>query len=186
MTAIRKLSGKMTPAVSPLILLDKKIADNESLTRFIVALSRKTVPAEIVKHGAACLKKTINHRLFAFAIRNGNRIDLWGEPGTGNKPFRDLLLNDFNVTGAASPHLAAHRFHPDRGERRLTPGNLVSHETGGQMNLSKIYLIPGHGCSGYHGDIANIVLQSCSQAISRQMAVKSDHAKVNITAATPW
>ncbi|MCP4115087.1 MAG: hypothetical protein GY737_06695 [Desulfobacteraceae bacterium] len=187
MTAMRKLSRRMPPAVSPLIRLDKKIADNETLTRFIVALSRETVPAEIIKHSAACLKEIINHRLFAFAIRNGNRVDIWGKPGTGNKPFRELLLNDFNVTGAASLNLAVHSFHPDRQESRLTPRNLISHETGGQENLSKIYMIPGHKRSGYHGDIANIVLQSCSQAVSRHMNVTNKQpCKGNVTAASPW
>ncbi len=172
MTAMNRLSQKISAAVCLFTRLDRRDADHEKLTRYIVALNRETLPLEIIKHGAACLKEITNQRVLAFAIRNGNRIDGWADPKTDEKSVQELILNDFNATGTTALNLRTQSFHPDRQACRFNLGNLVSYETGKKKSLSKIYMIPDPRSCGYHGDIANIVLQSCSLAVSRQMTIK--------------
>ncbi len=171
MTAMNRLSEKLSTAICLFTRVDKRNADHEKLTRYIVALNRETLPDKIIKHGAACLKEILNHRLFAFAIKNGNRIDVWGDPKISGKSFKNRILKDFNGTGTTSLNLQSHSFHPDKPGCRFNLNNLVSSETGRKERLSKVYMIPGPRRYGYHDNITNIVLQSCSLAVSRQMTI---------------
>ncbi|MBI9088797.1 MAG: GGDEF domain-containing protein [Desulfobacterium sp.] len=172
MTAMNRLSEKLSTAVCLFTRVDKKNADHEKLTRYIVALNRETLPDKIIKHGAACLKEILNHRLFAFAMRNGNRIDVWGDPKISEKSFKNMILKDFNKSETPSLNLQCHSFHPDQPGCRFNLNNLVSHETGKKESLSKLYMVPDRRRYGYHDNIADIVLQSCSLAVSRQMTIK--------------
>jgi diguanylate cyclase (GGDEF)-like protein len=171
MTAMNRLSQKISAAVCLFTRLDRRNADHEKLTRYMIAINEEELPLEIIKHGAACLKEITHQRVLAFAIRNGNRVDVWADPKTDKKSVQELILNDFNATGTTSLNLQTQCFHPARQACRFNLGNLVSYETSKNESLSKLYMIPAPRSYGHHGDIANIVLKSCSLAVSRQMTI---------------
>ena len=63
-------------------------------------------------------------------------------------------------------------FYPDKPESPFNLKDLISYETGGKERFSKLYMLPDRKRYRDHDNIANIVLQSCSLAVSRQMTIK--------------
>ena len=77
MNGKNRLSEKISTTFYHLTRLTNKKADHEKLNRYIVALNQETLPVEIIKQGAACLKEILKYKLFAFVIQNDDRIDVW-------------------------------------------------------------------------------------------------------------
>ncbi len=161
---IQKISNRLsTPPGMVLSVVEKK-TDYKKLCRHIVDLNQKKSPVEIIRQGIRCLKEVINCRVFAFAIKKDNRVDVWLDPSTCKEPLEKIIVKDFDL--------------PDKN--RLNYLNLAADESGNTYDLKKlvsfgtgrehlkIYIIPENCMSSYHEDMVDLILQSCSFAIARQ------------------
>ncbi len=165
---IRKISNKLS---TPLEMgwVAKKKTDYKKLCRHIVDLNQKKSSVEIIRQGAQCLKEVINCRFFAFAIKKDSMVDVWLDPLTCRESLEKRILKDFDLPDKNRLNYLNPRL--DDSGHTFSLKNLISYGTN-RENL-KIYIIPENDMSSYHEDMVDLILQSCSSAISRQKKIES-------------
>ena len=54
--------------------------DYKRLTRYILDINEMHDLESMLQEASKCLKEILNYRLFAFAVQNKNKLDIWIDP----------------------------------------------------------------------------------------------------------
>lgn len=171
--AFNKISSTVSGIFSTLFGLSAKQIDNNSrrLIQYIIALNKKKNPNEIITEASLCLKDIVNYRLFAFAIKKENKIDIWLDPRMYKSSLESIIISDFALKDKTRINYLNHSFDADEQEKKFAMKNLVSYDLIEEDCHAKIYMVPGHTMLTCHDDMVGIILKSTGIALSRQMNI---------------
>lgn len=146
--------------------------NNKSLTQYIVAMSQKKTPEKIINQASLCLKNILNHRLFAFAIRDNNGIiNVWLDPSMYRKSLESIIMKDFVTKDKTKINYMNLCFQSKEQKKKFNMENLISYDLQEEGCHAKIYLLPGYSMFKYHDDMINIILKSTVVSLSNQMDI---------------
>ncbi len=166
-----KLSIIGTALFSMIFNTARKRADHKALTRHIVALNKKHSSTQIINEVAVCLKKILAYRLFAFVIKKKDDVDVWLDPIMYKKSIEKIILKDFSLENQESLNYLNHNFHAGEHEEQFNMKDLVFYELNEENCYSRIYMLPDKNIFSCHDELVNLVLQSGSAALSRQINI---------------
>ncbi len=149
----------------------RKQADYKKLNHHILALNQKQSPLEIIDEVSVCLKSILNYRLFAFAIKNKDGVDVWLDPRMYQKSLEHFILTDFKLNTPEKLTYINQTFFADEPEQKYQLTHLLSYELKEKNCLAKIYMLPSRTLHGYHDELIQLILQSAGVALSRQMDI---------------
>ena len=164
-----RLSGKMTALVSMIFNTARKQADHKKLAHHILALNQKQSPADIIHEVALCLKDILDYRLFAFAMKKEGGVDVWLDPRMYKKSLEDIILKDFGIENKDGLNYLNHRFYDDESELCFDMKDLLYYETHEESLSFRLYMMAEKQFFLYHDEIVNLILQSASGALFRQI-----------------
>jgi len=171
--AFTRLSGRVATVFSMIFKAAERQADHKKLTHHILALNEKQSSAEIINEVALCLKDILNYRLFAFVVKKEKGVDIWLDPRMYKKSLEDIILEDFNIENKECLNYLNHTFHNDEQEEIFNMKDLVYYELNEENCFSRIYMLSQKYMCSHHDEIVNIILQGCSNALSRQVKIEN-------------
>jgi len=171
--ALNKISNTVSGLFATLFGASAKQIDNNSrrLVQYIIALNKKKNPNEIINEASLCLKDIVNYRLFAFAIKRENGIDVWLDPRMYKLSLESIIVNDFALKDKTGIKYLNHSFDDYEQEKKFTMKNLVSYDLLEEDCHAKIYMVPGRTMLICHDDMVSVILKSTGIALSRQMNI---------------
>jgi diguanylate cyclase (GGDEF)-like protein len=170
--AMNRFSNRLTDAFSMLFKLAERQADHKKLAQHILALNTKQSSADIINEVAVCLKEILNYRLFAFVVKKEAGVDIWLDPRMYKKSLEDIILKDFSIENKESLNYLNHRFHPGEQEEIFNLSDIVYYELNEENCYSRIYMLPQKKMYAHHDEIVHLILQGCSNALSRQLKIE--------------
>ncbi len=171
--AISKISSRMAALFSMMFKAAERQADHKKLTHHIVEINKKQSSEEIINEVSICLKDILNYRLFAFAIQKEAGVDIWLDPRMYKKSLEKIISKDFNIENKESINYLNQTFHPDEQEEKFNMKDLVFYELSDDNFYSRIYMLPQKNMVSYHDEVVNLIFQSCTAALSRQLKIEN-------------
>jgi diguanylate cyclase (GGDEF)-like protein len=171
--ALNRISNRMAPLFSMIFKMAQRQTDHKKLTRHILALNKKQSTTQIINEVALCLKDIINYRLFAFVIKKEKGVDIWLDPRMYKKSLEDIILKDFSLKNKKDLNYLNHTFHLDEKEEKFNMNDLVFHELNEENCYSRIYMLPHKNTYSHHDEVVSLILQGCSEALSRQAEIEN-------------
>lgn len=168
---ISKISHRISNLFPKAARLPWKRTNDHQLAYRIVALNRHQSPDQIISETAACLKKMVNYRLFAFAFQAKKKVDIWQDPGMYEKSLEKTILKDFNIEHPDCLNYLNQPIHQKEKEQTACMEALVSYRLTENNCISRVYIIPDHNGSTDKENMVNLVLQSASASLSRQVEI---------------
>ncbi|MCP3939888.1 MAG: GGDEF domain-containing protein [Desulfobacteraceae bacterium] len=150
----------------------KQASIHNKLSRHIVALNKKTSSEEIINEVAVCLKDILDYRLFAFVVKKKDGVDVWLDPRMYKKSLEDIILKDFKI-GQKDLNYLNQNFEPDELQEEFSMENLVYYELNEENCCSRLYMLPKKSISSFHNEVANLILQGCATALSKQIKMEN-------------
>lgn len=172
---IEKVSARILALFSLAFGQKARQADHARLARHIVALNQKDSSTEIINEVAACLKKILDYRLFAFAVRKESGVDVWLDPRMYKKSMEDIILGDFKMRGPTELTYINHSFDPQELHEEFCMENLIFYELHEENCYARLYMLPRKKFYPFHDEMVTLILQGCAAALSRQL--KMEHLK---------
>jgi diguanylate cyclase (GGDEF)-like protein len=173
--AISRISNRMGTLFSMMFKAAERQADHKKLTHHLVEINKKQSSEEIINEVSICLKDILNYRLFALVIQKKKSVDIWLDPRMYKRSLEDIIINDFDIEGKESLNYLNHTFHPDEQEEKFNMKDLIFYELSDDSFYSRIYMLPQKNMLSYHDEMVNLIFQSCSVALSRQLKIEMLH-----------
>ncbi len=171
--ALSRLSNTMTTVLSLVFKTARIQADHKKLTHHILKINKHSVPEKIINEMALCLKEILDYRMFAFVIKTAARADIWLDPGMYRATLEQIVLKDFQIQSPSDLNYLNHCFHPEASGKTVDVNSLVYFDITEENHTFRLYLLPQKSLHTYYDDVVNMILQSCSLALSRQLHIES-------------
>jgi diguanylate cyclase (GGDEF)-like protein len=169
----KRIKNRMVSAAGLMLGLSKRI-DYKTLNRYVIGMNESLTLDHVLLEASRCLKDILNYQLFAFAVQDGERLDVWIDPRMYQKPLSRVIERDF---GADSPRQNIHFFTDDgrdmavsmafHGERLLSR---VIMDTGG--GLARLYVLPQRRMMPYHDEILGTIVKTLGVALNNCLNIK--------------
>ena len=168
---IKKIFENIPLASRILFGVSQKL-DYKTLSRYMLRINEKQELVEILQEVSQCLKDILNYRLFAFAIQDEDKLDVWIDPRVYKHPMRKIIEQDFSVQGVSN----FHHIHDETGDRINTvtfhSTDLISYVLMDGKYFAKLYILPDRKMLFYHNDIINIVVKSLGISLTTYQNIK--------------
>ncbi|RJQ58694.1 MAG: GGDEF domain-containing protein [Desulfobacteraceae bacterium] len=150
-----------------------KRMDYRTLSRYMLLINEMQDLDGILLEASRCLKAILNYRLFAFAVQDSGKLDVWIDPNIYQKPFRKIIEKDFAVRNDYTTHYF--REDPSRSSKTVTfqSTDLISYVLMDGKYFAKLYLLPDTKMLFYHSEIINIIVKSLGLSLANHMNIKS-------------
>ncbi len=147
--------------------------DHAKLSRHIVALNKKDSSLEIINEVAVCLKDILDYRLFAFAVKKDNGVDVWLDPRMYKKSIEDIICDDFKIREDKKLTYINHGFDPQEHQVSFEMDDLVFYELSEDNCYARLYMLPRKRFYPFHDEVVNLILQGCATALSKQLKIEN-------------
>ena len=182
---IKRIFEKI-PLVSRIHFGISQKLDYKTLSRYMLRINEKRELPEILLEVSQCLKDILNYRLFAFAIQDEDKLDVWVDPSVYKHPMRKIIEQDFSVRELSN----FQHIHNDRGDRINTvtfhSTDLISYVLMDGKYFAKLYVLPDRKMPFYHNDIINIVVKSLGISLTTYQSIKHLESAAAFDSMTNW
>ncbi|MHB8772314.1 MAG: sensor domain-containing diguanylate cyclase [Syntrophales bacterium] len=150
--------------------------DYKTLSEHILSIHQLKDIDSILYKSARCLKDILDYRLFAFAMRDGEAVDIWLDPKlrSDNPAILDVIKSDLCVTG---DNYILHHFDDEAAEARGIGfpqlDNLRSYRVLDDGFTARMYLLPNRKFMPYHHDIIDTIVKVVGTSLATFMSIKS-------------
>ncbi len=173
MNTIDRFQKRVTTALSMLFSSAARDADHRRLAGYIVSLNQKESHEEIINELARCLKNILNYRLFGFAVKKEQTVDVWLDPQMYKNSLEEIIRKDFHLNERFQINYLNQRIDPERGTgKKFTLENLTTYELGGKEYQARVYMLTSDRMLDHHGDMIHMILQSTQAALSKQISIE--------------
>ena len=167
----KRLLRNASVATGVLFGVAKKI-DYKTLSRYMLRINEMQDLNSIIQETSLCLKDILNYGLFAFAVQDDDKVDVWIDPSIYKKTMGKIIKTDFGARGK----LKTHPLHESR-EKRGNPvtfhtTDLISYVLMDGKYYAKLYILPDRRMFLYHNEIINIIVKSLGISLANLMNIK--------------
>lgn len=168
----KKVMGQTVAAAGKLFGLSKRI-DYKTLNRYVIGMNESLTLDHVLLEASRCLKDILNYQLFAFAVEDGERLDVWIDPRMYQQPISKIIERDFGA-GSLKQHIhffagehegraAAMTFHEDC---------LLSHVIMNAGAIARLYVLPRRRMMPYHDEMLGTIVKTLGVALNNCLNVK--------------
>ena len=151
--------------------ISKKL-DYKTLSRYMLRISEVQDLNGILQEASQCLKDILNYRLFAFAIQDEGKLDVWIDPSIYKKPIRKIIEKDFGIRDKYTTHYL--KDNPESQPNTVTfhSTDLISYVLMDGKYFAKLYILPDRKILFYHSEIINTIVKTLGIALTNYMNIK--------------
>ena len=168
----KKVFGDLSMGIGVLFGISKRM-DYKTLSRYMLRISEMQDLNSILHEASRCLKIILNYRLFAFAIQDEGKLDIWIDPNIYKDPFRKIIDKDFG----GRDNYTTHHFKQDAPPRSNTvtfhSTDLISYVLMDGKYFAKLYILPERKMLFHHSEIINIIVKTLGISLTNHMNIKS-------------
>ncbi len=147
--------------------------DFESLSRYMLGITQKNDIEDILHEASTCLKEVLNYSLFAFAVQEDDKVNVWIDPKMYRDTMEKVVKNDFR--GISS--LDVHHFQDadDSINETITfnSTDFISYTIFDKKYHAKLYVLPNKKILDHHKKIIEIIIKTLGAALSKYLKIKA-------------
>lgn len=150
--------------------------DYKTLNQYVIAIHQLRDVDSILYKASQCLKEIVDYQLFAFAMYDGNAVDVWLEPKLrlSNKAILNIIREDLEVvTGDCTIH------HFDQSENQMKTqvlevhlGDLLSYRVIDIDFKARLYIVPKRKILHDYQEIIETMVRVVGTSLSQCMKMK--------------
>ncbi len=151
--------------------------DYKTLSEHILSIHQLKDIDSILYKSARCLKEILDYRLFAFAMRDRDAVDIWIDPKlrSANAAILDIIKSDLGVGG--DDDYSLHHFDDDDPQGNdsmltLQLDDLRSYRVLDTNFTARMYLLPNRAFMPYHHDIIDTIVKVVGTSLANFMSIK--------------
>lgn len=173
MVSVLKSMMNRTIAAAGMMFGQSKRIDYKTLNRYVIGMNECLTLDHVLLEASRCLKDILNYQLFAFAVQDGGRLDVWIDPRIYEHPISRVIERDF---GAGSPSQHIH-FFADENQEAVGPmtfheSRLLSHVIMNTGGIARLYVLPQRRMLAYHDEILGIIVKTLGVALGNCLSIK--------------
>jgi len=162
-----------TIAAAGMLLGLSKSIDYKSLNRYVIGMNECLTLDHVLLEASRCLKDILNYQLFAFAVQDRERLDVWIDPRMYQQSICNVIDRDF---GAVSFQQHIH-FFADEDRNKTVPltfheSHLLSHEIINSGGIARLYVLPQRKMMPYHDEMMEIIVKTLGVALNNCLNIK--------------
>lgn len=146
--------------------------DYKTLNRYILAINQSPTLDSILQEASRCLKDILDYHLFAFAVQDQDRLDVWIDPRIYQEPLKRVINRDFAPYAEFHSHKINDSSNDARGLLAFHDKELVSYSLMDDMCLARMYILPQRQMLPYHDEILSVIVKTLGIALSNYLHVK--------------
>jgi diguanylate cyclase (GGDEF)-like protein len=168
---MKRFFRNATTAANILFGIARQI-DYKALNRYIVAINQSPTLDNILQEASRCLKEILNYHLFAFAVENREKLDVWIDPRIYQAPLKRVLKKDFG----SIEHLQVHGINEEVGGKQgalaFDDEDLLSYSLMDDGCMARMYIFPERKMMPYHNEIIDIIVKTLGVALKNYINIK--------------
>lgn len=169
---IKRMMNRTIAATGMLFGLSKRI-DYKTLNRYVIGMNECLTLDHVLLEASRCLKDILDYQLFAFAVQDGERLDIWIDPRIYQQAISNVIERDFG-SGLQQRHIHffADEDHNRAASMTFREAHLISHlilNTGG---IARLYVLPQRRMMPYHDEILAIIVKTLGVALNNCLNIK--------------
>ena len=142
--------------------------DVETLANHMLDMGQQATCADIVRKCAASLEQLADCRLFAFALKKDQNIDVWIDGQACDDPLKTTITSDFNDPENNTIHLMDPGLvEPVQPNDEIT-SRLTSLEISDDNSYCRVYFVPARQAVKGSRQMIHLLLRACTQAVLKQ------------------
>jgi diguanylate cyclase (GGDEF)-like protein len=147
-------------------------ADYKTLSRYLLDINQMHDLNNILRKASHCLKDILDCRLFALAVQDGKKLNVWIDPAVYRHSLSKIIARDFDDSGGYHIHLT------DQNQTRrprviaFQEEDILSYVLMDDNCYARLYLLPKRKMASYHIDLINIIVKSLGIALKNHMNIK--------------
>lgn len=170
--AFKRMMNRTMTAAGMLFELSKKI-DYKTLNRYIIGMNECLTLDHVLLEASRCLKYILNYQVFAFAVQDGERLDVWIDPKTYRQAISRVIERDFG----SSPAQQFVHFFADEIQDMTVPmafheSRLNTHVIMNTGGIARLYVLPRRRMMPYHDEILGIIVKTLGVTLSNCLNIK--------------
>ena len=169
---LNKIVWNVSMAAGLLFGISKKL-DYKTLSRYMLRINEMQDLHSILKEASQCLKDILNYRLFAFAIQDEGKLDVWIDPNVYKKAFQKIIEKDFGNQSTYAIHALKKNTEGHPSTVTFHSTDLISYVLMDGKYFAKLYILPDRKILFYHGEIINIIVKTLGISLTNFMNIKS-------------
>ena len=181
--ALTKMMKNAISVTGMLFGIAKKI-DYKTLNHYIIGMNECLTLDNILLEASRCLKDILNYQLFAFAVQNQDRLEVWIDPRMYQQPLSKVIERDFGANSAQHVHF----FNDDSDnagmQMTFNGASLVSHVIMNPHGLARLYILPKRRMLPYHDEILDTIVKTLGVALNNYMNIKRLESDVALDSLT--
>jgi diguanylate cyclase (GGDEF)-like protein len=144
--------------------------DYRALNRYILSMNQGPSLDLILQEAALCLKEILNYHLFAFAVQEGEHLDVWIDPRIYHAPLMQVIQRDFNT--GLKPTFHSIQEQPAEPRKMVAIDGVLSYSLIDEGYQAKMYLLPERHMLPYHREILEIIVKTLGIALKNHLSIK--------------
>ncbi len=169
---LKKLSRNISTIFQFFFLVSRKM-DYKRLARFMLGINEMHNLESMLQEASKCLKEILNYRLFAFAVLDKGKLDVWIDPGVYRRHLKKIIQHDFVTYDSIDIHSIYNGQNKSTKIGALDSSSLMSKSIMCNGYLSRLYILPTRRFFLYHGEVTDIILKTLSLAFTNFISIKS-------------
>ena len=172
---LKRISQRAVKAVEITYRLARGI-DYKTLSEHILSIHQLKDVDSILYKSSRCLKEILDYRLFAFAMRDQDAVDIWVDPKLhcNNAAILNVIKSDIDVTG---DDYLLHHFDDDGNQDSgniltLQLDDLRSYPVPDVNFTARMYLLPNRTFMPYHHDIIDTIVKVVGTSLANFVNMK--------------
>ncbi len=146
--------------------------DYKTLSRYIIGINQMDDLDSILRQASHCLKDILDYRLFAFAVQDGDDLNIWIDPKIYRDSLHKIIHKDFNTSNEFITHFIDNDATGNTQTISFAEEDIVSHVLLNDTCYARLYILPKRKMLTYHADIINIIVKSLGIALKNYMNIK--------------
>jgi diguanylate cyclase (GGDEF)-like protein len=168
---IKKSMERVMAATGMLLGIAKRI-DYKTLNRYIIGMNECLSLDHILLEASRCLKDILEYQLFAFAVQDGNRLDVWIDPRVYQDSIRRVIERDFGPDVVEQIHFFNNEGSALPGSMEFRETSLLSHEIMNTGGMARLYVVPQRRMMPYHDEILDTIVKTLAVALKNCLNIR--------------
>ncbi len=148
--------------------------DYKTLNHYILKINQLHDIEGVLYVLSRCLKDILDYRLFGFALKDGDNIDVWIDPMLYNLSLVKNIEADFNSQKTDfnvhyfEKEIVRHSQNSDIADNE----DILSYRVLDKKYMARLYILPGKRMFGYHDEIMNILAKTTGITLENTINLK--------------
>lgn len=168
---IKQFIRNATTAANIILGVARQI-DYKALNRYILAINESSTLDHILLEASRCLKDILNYHLFAFAVQDAEKLNVWIDPRIYQAPLKQVLKRDFGSIDHLQVHTINEETDNGRGVLSFDSEELLSYSLIDNGCMARMYVLPERKMLPYHVEILDIVVKTLGLALKNYISIK--------------